>query len=208
MQTRISKGTQWAVVGLIAAALSVIKVTGQDASAAATALNSAGIATSTQTAPVQLSVGVWDVLKLVRSNIGENTIVAFINNSGQAYNLGAPEIIYLRGQGVSEGVITAMLNQRNKAPAATAPVPNQWAAPSQPAAPSATTAPAVASYPTTAPVYVQPSTVYVAPPAPVYSYYYPDYPYYYSPFSLSLGFGFGFGHGYYGGHGGYHGGHH
>jgi len=225
MKTGISKGARWAAIGLFAATLSSSKMAGQDSANTVSTLNSAGTAPTTETAPVQLSVGVWDVLKLVRSHVEQGTIVAFVNNSDQNYHLGVPELLYLREQGVPEAVLTAM---QNKAPIPAALAPSVWAALGQPTdssaaapPPAVTSAPAAASSIATAAAYVQPSTVYVAPPAPTYRYYYPDYGYYpgyyYPPVSLSLGFGFGFGsfygshgcysgHGYYGGHGGYHGG--
>jgi len=46
-------------------------------------------ATETKAAPVQLSVAVWDVLKLTQSKIADDTLIAFVNNSTAAYNLGA-----------------------------------------------------------------------------------------------------------------------
>jgi len=207
MRTLASTGLQLAAMGILLAALSTTRVAGQDSTAAPTTHNSTETVATNETAPVQLSAGAWDVLKLVRSKIGDDTIIAFINNSGQPYNLGASEIIYLREQGASDRVTAAMLNQPSKAPVnTTTPSATVWSAPSQPSVDSTTTATATTS--ATAPTaYVQqPSTAYVAQPAPAYSYYYPYPAYGYSywpPVSLSFGFGFG---GYYGGHY-YHGGH-
>jgi hypothetical protein len=206
MSTRVLIVAQLAVIGFMVAALSPIKVTAQDSSNATMAVNTTETGTTSQTASVQLSVGVWDVLKLVQSKVEDDTTIAFINNSGTTYRLSASEIVYLRGQGVSDRVLTAMLNQRSKTPVAA--VPSFSAEPSASTsfsapAPATTAPPAPVqtsnTYVAPAPVYAQASTVYVAPPTPAY---YPDYGYYYPPVSLSFGFGFG---GYYGWHGGYHG---
>ena len=204
MRILASTGVQLVAMGILLGALSATRVAGQDSAAAPTTHNRTETVATNETAPVQLSAGAWDVLKLVRSKIGDDTIIAFINNSGQPYNLGASEIIYLREQGASDRVTAAMLNQQSKATVNTTTANETvWSAPSQPAV--ASTTPATTA--TTAPAYVeQPSSVYVAQPAPAYSYYYPYPAYgysYWAPVSLSFGFGFG---GYYGGHY-YHGGH-
>jgi hypothetical protein len=75
-------------------------------SASAVAQNS-----SSQAAPT-LSYGAANVLKLAQANVGEETILAYVEKSGQAYgNLGADEIIYLRREGVSDRVLSTMLAQ-------------------------------------------------------------------------------------------------
>jgi len=215
MRKRSLKGVQLAVMGLMLAVLPAMTVAAQNSPNTTPAPN--------QTAPVQLSVEVWDVLKMVQSKVPDETILAYINNSGRTYNLGPSEIIYLREQGASEPVLTGMLNHRSTGTAPvmvpSVPVPTATPPPASPAPAVTEVAPSqppVATTPAT--TYVQPSTVYVAPPAPVYSYYYPSYGYYYpypyyryypySP-SVSLSFGFGFGgwHGGHGGHGGLHAGH-
>jgi hypothetical protein len=177
-------------------------------------------ASASQTSPVQLSSGAAEVLKLARAQVNDDTIVAFVGSSKRTYNLSANEIVYLREQGVTDRVLTAMLDQRRTVPetsvAATAPQPDN------PVAASAQYAPTVAQPPTayvqTAPVYVSPPPVY-AYPAPAYAYY-DSYPYYYGgywgiPFpGVVLNFGFGgrfHGGGFRGGGfhgGGFHGGGH
>jgi hypothetical protein len=159
-------------------------------------------ATAQNSAP-QLAYGVPQVLQLVQAKVSDDTIIAYIHNSGNSYGLNADQIIYLRQQGVSDNILTVMLNQPRPAssPAPTAPPDNSYQA----------QAPAVYT-PTPAPTYVQsappPSTVYVVPNSQNYYYntyaqpYY--YPYSYFP-SISLAFGFG-GSSYY--HGGYYGGYH
>jgi hypothetical protein len=161
---------------------------------------------ASQASPAQLLPGVADVLKLAHAKIGDETIVAFVKSSKTAYYLSANDVVYLRGQGVSDRVITAMLNQPRAAT-------QTWASMAAQEANSGASAPAVTQTSTThvqaAPVYVSPPPAYVYP-APAYSYY-DSYPYYHGgywgiPFPrLSLSFGFG--HGFHGGgfHGGFHG---
>jgi hypothetical protein len=68
-----------------------------------------------------LSPEVRDVLKLSNAQMGDDAIVAFVKNSGKTYYLSADDLVYLKSQGVSQPVITALLQA---APAqAPAPVP-------------------------------------------------------------------------------------
>ena len=166
----------------------------QDSAPAPAKLGTAVTASTSETRPVQLSSGVADILKLVRAKVSDTITLSFIRNSGRTYHLSTPEILYLREQGVSDPVLTAMLDQqRNVAATAAQAVP-------QPAS----------AYVAASPAYVQPSPVYVEP-VPSYNYYdygyYNSWPYYggyyldYPSWSFSLGYG--------GGHyGGYHGGGH
>jgi hypothetical protein len=170
-----------------------------------------------QTAPVQLSYGVSQIIQLSKAKVSEDTIVNYIRNSGSSYGMDANQIVYLKQQGVSDAVLNTMLNQ-----------PRQMAqAAPQPAYPTASSTATVVAQP--AVTYVQPattyvpsSTVYVIPDTQTYRYYnnyyqpsYGYYPYYsgwgYPAVSFSFGFGGGYrggwGGGYRGGYsGGYHGG--
>jgi len=167
-----------------------------------------------------LAYGVPEILQLARAKVGETTIIAFIKNSGNSYGLNADQIIYLRQQGISDAVITTMLNQPRTSVAAAVPIAP---APSPVAsiayggqASTAMVAPA-ATYVQTAPE----STYYSQPyySQPYYSqpdYYYPDYAWYPTvPFYFGLGGGYygsgwrggGYGGGRYGG-GGHSGGGH
>jgi len=65
-------------------------------------------------APQRLPYGVDDVLNLSRARISEDVIVDYIRSSGTAYTLGPREIVYLRDEGVSDHVITTMIDQRKK----------------------------------------------------------------------------------------------
>jgi hypothetical protein len=144
----------------------------------------------------QLSYGTAQIVRLAQANVGEDTIIAYIKNSGNSYGLNADQIIYLRQQGISDAIITTMLNQPKPAAAIaqpTTPAPQPVALPAVAPVPTTTIAPTV--------TYVQsvPATTYYYQP-----YYYPSYGWY-SPVSLS----FAWGGGWYGGHyyyGGWHGG--
>jgi len=122
-------------------------------------------ATITATAP--LPYGIAQVIKLEQARISDDTVIAYINNSGNTYTLNAGQIIYLRQQGVSDAVLTAMLTQsRTAAMPAVAP---QYAAP----APQATAdAQPPVNYVQTAP------TDYYNYPTYYYPNYYPYYSYY------------------------------
>jgi hypothetical protein len=183
----------------------------------------------------RLPYGANDVVKLARAQVSEDIIVSYIQNSGTVYTLEPKDIVYLKEQGVSDRVLSCMLDQRRRVvETAQVTAPAQQPAPvyQQPQSASVTAplTPVTSDYATPA------SSVYVIPyPSATYAYYgYPSYyryPYYggyyggyygscYSP-SLSFRFGFGgyggrsfaygrsFGHsGHFGGsHGGGHGGH-
>lgn len=161
---------------------------------------------STTAAP-RLDYGTSQILQMVRANVNDDTLIAYIKNSGNSYTLNADQIIYLRQQGVSDAVITTMLNQPKVGLVAlTAP-----AASSPPASTTAT--PAVAD-PTPTVTYVQtvPTTTYYY--YPYYDYAPAYYPYYhgygcYPSVSFSFGWGGHWGGGWHGGwHGGYGGGWH
>jgi hypothetical protein len=177
-------------------ALGASPATAQDSSAA----TSVQPAVATAPAP-QLAYGVPQILQMAQANVGNDTIVAYIKNSGTSYGLNADQIIYLKQQGVSDTVITTMLNQPKPGVVAyTPPAP----------APSPAAAPAVAAVPTPTPA---PTVTYVqtAPPTTYYyyqPYYYPYYPSYAVYPAVSLSFGWGGGGGYYRGgyYGGWHGG--
>jgi hypothetical protein len=157
---------------------------------------SSSVAQAQYNAPApQLAYGVPQILQLEQAKVSDDTILAYIKNSGNSYGLTADQIIYLKQQGVSDPVITAMLNQPKPAAVAytpTTPAPQPVAQTTIAPVPTATVAPTV--------TYVQ------AAPAPNYyyaqPYYDPSYAWF-PPVSLS----FAWGGGYYGGwHGGGYGG--
>jgi hypothetical protein len=213
MKTRTSPGLFLTVTITAVLVLAARNVPAQDS----TAPNVAQTAAGSGSAP-QLSYGVPQVLQLSQAKIGDGTIVAYIQNSGTIYSLNASEIVYLKQQGVSDAVITTMLNQRQRvtqAAAQTAPQAPATATTSQPG--SAETSTAVAQPTVTYVQTVPSSAVYVIPDTQTYQYYnnyyqpyyYPYYSgWYYPPVSFSFGFGGGYRGGGWGGgyRGGYHGG--
>ena len=197
-------------------------------SVAAEIPSSTSTTVTTSTAP-QLTTGVPDVVKLAQSKVSDNTIVTYIQNANMSYaGMSADEIVYLHDQGVSDRVVTTMLNQRQKMTEANAQWSAQQTAAASTAVPQTTTAQtATVQYPVSAaPVvtYVQPppvSTIYIAhdwsyPRLAGYGCYpsYGSYGYYGSYYP-SVSFSFGIGGrfhdgGFRGGgfHSGFHGGGH
>src|SRR5262245_59921368 len=90
--------------------------------------------------PVLLSPGVDDVLTLSRAKVNEDVIIAFIQNGNRHFGLSASEILYLRKEGVSDGVLSAMLGQ-TPAPA-TPPPPSESAFATEASAPQYVSPPA------------------------------------------------------------------
>jgi len=203
MNTNYFKGFA-AILAVTGLNLSTSLASAQDASAAPPPAAPPPAAAPTP----QLPYGVGQILQLQQAKVGDDTIVAYIRNSGNSYGLSADQIIYLQQQGLSSAVITAMLSQPRPGvlpPApAPAPVTTDTAPPAAPPAPADyTQQPAYAS-PAVAPsvTYVQPSTVYYSSPA-----YYPYYPYYPYGWGYPVGFSIGWGYGWRGGWGGgWHGG--
>src|SRR5438876_1655094 len=66
------------------------------------------------TATAKLPYGVDDVLKLCRGKVSDDIIVTYVQNSGTAYNLSPQVIVYLREQGVSDRIVSVMLEQRRR----------------------------------------------------------------------------------------------
>src|SRR5580700_972096 len=85
-------------LAVAAAALLAMNLVAQDSSTTATTV--APTTANNQTAP-QLSYGVPQILQLAQAKVGDDTIVAYIKNSGTIYSLDASQIVYLRQQGVS-----------------------------------------------------------------------------------------------------------
>lgn len=178
--------------------LSALTVAAQDSS------------TASQPAPVQLSYGASQIVQLAQAKMSDDTIIAYIRNSGNSYALDAGQIIYLRQLGISDAVVNVMLNQPRNAPVATAQAaPGQNNSDTSSAQTTATVAQPSTTYVQTAP----PSTVYVIPDTQTYYYnsayyqpyyYYPYYAWPYTPVSFSFGFGGRWGGGFHGGsfHGG------
>lgn len=163
---------------------------------------------------VSLSYEAGEVLKLVRSDVADEVVMAFIKNSKTGFSLTADEIIALHNEGVADEMINEMLARKKQAPriVVAAPQPAPQPEPAQQQTVVQQPAPTVTYVQQPQTVYVPASTTYVYR-APVYTYYDP-YPYYYRSYWSypRVSFNFGFGHfgGYrhYGGfghHGGFHG---
>jgi hypothetical protein len=195
-----------AVMTVASLALSASTALAQDSSAANTARPVA------VNAPVtQLSYGAQQILQLAQAKVGDDTIIAYIKNSGNSYGLSADQIIYLRHQGISDAVITTMLNQPRPGVVVatpTTPAPQPVAASTATTGSASTITMASGSTATVAPTVTYVQTA----PAPTYyyqPYYYPAYAWY-PPVSFSFGWGGGWG-GWHGGGwhgGGWHGGGH
>jgi hypothetical protein len=182
-----------------------------DVSAGQTIVSAAAPAAATQ-----LGYGATQILQLARARVGDDTIITYIRNSGNGYNLNADQIIYLRQQGVSSAVVNTMLSQPAAAglppmPATPAPAPvsdSQSSYASAPAARPSIVGPAVSAIDPTAAAAAA-TTYYYYPPYyyPYYGYSYPAYGGYgwYPGVSVSLGWRGGWGGGWHGGfHGGWH----
>jgi len=142
-----------------------------------------GTVSANTSAQTKLPYGVEDVVKLSRSQISEDVILSYVQNSGTIYNLAPKDLVYLKEAGVSDRVVNAMQDQRKRANEAAALIASQ-----QPLYQDNTPVNTAPAYTDSAPEYTQPaeaqpapSTLYVIPYTPsVYSYY--GYPYYYRPY--------------------------
>jgi hypothetical protein len=155
---------------------------------------------------VWISHETGEVLKLVRADVPDEVVMAFIKNSKTVFSLSADEIIALHNEGVADEMIHEMLARKKQTPR-----PIIVTAPQPAAQPQVTPQQTIVQQAPPTVTYVQqPQTVYVpAPPtyvyrAPVYTYY-DSYPYYYRSYGYAyprVSFNFGFGH--YWGHFGHH----
>src|ERR1035441_1011147 len=91
------------VTGLVSLGAPVLA---QDSSVA----NIPSTATVNSTAP-RLAYGAQEILRLGQADVGDDMMIAYIKNSANGYSLNPEQILYLRQQGVSDLVITTMLNQ-------------------------------------------------------------------------------------------------
>jgi hypothetical protein len=93
--------------------------------------------------PSGLSPDLQEVVKLSQEQMTDDVITNYIKNSGKTYTLTADDLIYLKDQGVSQGVISALEQTASSnviSAASTSPVPTPSPAPVQTAtlpAPSA-----------------------------------------------------------------------
>ena len=87
-----------------AAAVARASISGPEASAAA-ALG------DVPTLPSDLSAGLTEIIKMAQAHIPNDTILAFIQNSGENYNPSADEILYLNDLGLSDRVVAALVKK-------------------------------------------------------------------------------------------------
>ena len=69
------------------------------------------ISAGPQASEPTLSPGVAEVIRLAQSGVGEEVVLAYIQNSSEPFNLNADQILYLKDLGISSQVTTAMLNR-------------------------------------------------------------------------------------------------
>ncbi len=85
-----------------------------------------------QTAPANLSPALQEVVKLTQAHMADDVIVAYIKNSGSSYSLSANDILYLNSQGVSQPVISTLLQAKPAAdPSQPSAVPPPVAPPTE-----------------------------------------------------------------------------
>jgi len=122
----------------------------------------AGPAGNAQTSAANLSPDLQQIVKLAQAHMSDDVILSFIKSSGKTYPLSADDMVYLASQGVSQPVISALMQTQSAAPAApSASVP--------PPAPPPAYTPALAPAPAPAYPAPVPTPAYPAPaPAPAY----------------------------------------
>jgi hypothetical protein len=181
------KNTKW--VGLVAAlAMPLVAAKAQTPEAPVPGAP----AQAQAAAPVNLSPGAAEVVRLAGSGVGDDVVLAYIQNSQAQFTLSADDVLYLKDIGLSPQVTSAMLSHdstlrtqpQQYAPAApAAPAPVAPGTPVQAAAPgnapltydwqSSGTPTSPAPVAPAAPVAAPPPTYVTTAPADV-SYFYND----------------------------------
>ncbi len=85
-----------------------------------------------QTAPADLSPDVQEVLTLSKQHMDDSVITNYIASTGKVYRLSADDIIYLNSQGVSQAVISALLETSNNGNVNSQPAPAAQPTPDPP----------------------------------------------------------------------------
>jgi hypothetical protein len=117
--------------------------------------------------PVAVSPAVAEVLRLAESGVGEEVVLAYIQNSAGGFSLSADQILYLRDVGLSSQLISAMLSRDAGLRGQPQPIQPQ---PEQQPPPGAEPGPNGPDVPVEAPLTPQ-STEVVSPP-PQVNYFY------------------------------------
>ena len=122
-----------------------------------------------------LSAGLPEIVKMHKAGVDASVLLAYVQNSPVSYHPSAKEIIYLRDEGVSSEIISAMLRRGGELRDRATPAPLAPAAPPTPASPL----PPQAAAPAPVVVYAnQPDLIYTTPSYvsyPAYSYAWPAY---------------------------------
>lgn len=179
----MKRTNQWLVL-LTAMTLPALSITAQETSTAIATTNAPPATNAVKTVdPASFPPHIAEIVKLSQSGLGDDVLVAYVNNSQKPYKLSANDILALKDAGLSSPVITAMIN-RDKAwqknPPKTASYEQKLYAPTgstpapTPPAPAIPNAPTVANAPTApaapaasgAPLVVQPTPPQPAP-API-----------------------------------------
>ena len=95
------------------------------------ALLTTGYVSYAQTTAANLSPDLQEIVKFAQAHMTDDVILAYIKNSGKTYNLSGDDMIYLTSQGVSQPVLSALLQTKGAAPA-TAPAPTRGRRPRDP----------------------------------------------------------------------------
>ena len=132
-------------------------------------------------APVSLSPGAAEVVRLAGSGVGDDVVIAYIQNSQASFNLSADDVLYLKDIGLSAEVTSAMLTHDGTLrgqPQQYAPAAPGAPAPVVPTTPAPTVPPGSAPLtydwqPAPAPA-TAPPPAYVSTAPPDVSYFYND----------------------------------
>jgi DNA-binding transcriptional MerR regulator len=91
---------------------------------------SSGNAFSGDQAPApNLSPGLKEIVKLAQAHMGDDVILPYIKRAGASYTLSADDILYLKDQGVSQNVISVLLQSKSAGSANPVPPPPPTAEP-------------------------------------------------------------------------------
>jgi hypothetical protein len=91
----------------VAATMPLFAADTQDSAGADSAVN----ATAQPATAVNLSPAVTEVIRLSSGGVGDDVVLAYIQNSQSPFNLTADDVLYLKDVGLSSTNITAMLNR-------------------------------------------------------------------------------------------------
>ena len=115
-------------------------------------------AANAQAAAANLSPDLQQIVKLAQAHMSDDVILSFVKGTGKTYTLSADDMVYLSSQGVSQAVLSLLMQPQGAAPGIP-PV----------SAPPASVPPAYAPGPAAAPVYPAPAPAPAYPTAPAYA---------------------------------------